>query len=194
MLKNNTISCNNETFIDSSYNGISLLRHEEDGYINASRLCRERGKEFTKFIRLKEWNEIIAIFDKTPSRHIWQAPIYQLSSEYTVETRGYYIHPKLTNFVAYWCDIEYAFKVAEIMDLIDEEGKQKNQSIDDKISEMQKENEELKQINSELTVENSNLRSRAVPDHYQYKFTYLIYHSPKDDTDWQYGVLAALVA
>jgi hypothetical protein len=107
--------------------------------------------------------------------------------------KGWYIHPKLVHFVAEYCSIRYAFKVAEIMDLINEKNQLLNKTLEDTISEMRKENEELKQSNSELAVENSNLRSRAVPDHYQYKFTYLIYHSPKDDTDWQYGVLAALL-
>jgi hypothetical protein len=63
MLKNNTISCNNETFIDSSYNELSILRHEEDGYVNASQLCRQEGKRIKDFFKSRKYEEIFVEFN-----------------------------------------------------------------------------------------------------------------------------------
>ncbi|KAA6381537.1 MAG: hypothetical protein EZS28_022934 [Streblomastix strix] len=42
------------------------------------------------------------------------------NSKYSVEHRGYYVHPKLINYIAIWASPKYASTVSEIMDAINE--------------------------------------------------------------------------
>ena len=42
------ISCNNETFTRGTYNGISIIRRDSDGFINATDMCKQFNKRFKK--------------------------------------------------------------------------------------------------------------------------------------------------
>jgi hypothetical protein len=200
MLKNNTISCNNETFIENTFHEISLIRHEEDGYINATKLCEKGGKKLFNLTNTKRWAEIIEKMKQNVLHGITCNMIYDLFEGFPHNLQGTYIHPKLVHFVAEYVSIDYAFKVAEIMDLIDEKNHLLNKTLEDTICEMKKENEEIKKELDEwkqgyeeesmkniiMGKEISNLRTRAVPDNCQYKFVYLIY--PKKESDYCYTI------
>ena len=116
-MENTTIKCNGETFTRSDYNGISILIRDADGYVNATKLCNNYGKEFRQYKRYDEWKEIIEEFEGSGnSRH----PYYELKNGYIGELTGTYIHPDLIHFVAHWCSVKYAFKVAAIMNKLNE--------------------------------------------------------------------------
>jgi hypothetical protein len=200
MLKNNTISCNNETFIENTFHEMSIIKHERDGYINATKLCEQGGKRFKKLAETEKWGKIVELFEKTILDPCAARMVYTIFEGFPLNLAGTYIHPKLIHFVAEYVSIEYAVKVAEIMDLIDEKNHLLNKTLEDTISEMKKENEEIKKELDEwkqgyeeesmkniiMSKENSNLRSRAVPDNCQYKFVYLIY--PKKESDYCYTI------
>ena len=46
--------------------------------------------------------------------------MYELRDGFNSETTGTYIHPRLVNYVAQWCDVKYSILVSMIMDKINE--------------------------------------------------------------------------
>ena len=55
---------NNEYFVKSSYNGISVIIREKDGYINATSLCNQFGKRLKKLFENQSWKEYLQLFMK----------------------------------------------------------------------------------------------------------------------------------
>ena len=114
---------NNEDFLIGKYNGVEILYRASDKFINVSRLCINGGRCFKTFKRGDRWRKIIEYwskqYNKSGERFCSAVPIYELKGKYD-RSRGQYVHPKLIDFVADWISIEYSFKVAEIMDLINE--------------------------------------------------------------------------
>ena len=53
--------------------------------------------------------------------------------------RGTYAHPLLVNYVCEWCSLEYAYKVAKIMNTINDELYLRNINLQTKIDEMKDE-------------------------------------------------------
>ena len=106
-----------------SYNGVSIVYRTSDKYVNASRLCSDGKRDFRTFKRSDKWRRIIEYWNQQYSESCVQNctdAFYELMKGYPNEYRGQYVHPNLVHFVAEWISIEYAFKVAEIMNLINE--------------------------------------------------------------------------
>jgi FtsZ-binding cell division protein ZapB len=200
MVERNPIKYKDESFTENTFNSISVLRHEGDNYINASRLCEQGGKSLFNFVKTTNWKQIVESSRKILSTPVGVDVVYDISSDFPNELRGKYVHPDLVHFVAEYVSTEYALKVAHIMRLINEKNKLTGQTINDTVNGMQKEIDDWKEkygdleqktmmIEEENTMirqENSNLRSRAVPDHFQFKFTYLVY--PYKETDRSYKI------
>ena len=111
-----TLTTNNgETFTRGTYNGISILIRDKDGYINASKLGNN-WKPSRHFIQSERFKQICQYWTK---RNQSKSPQYTLN-EAPNGYRGVYIHPDLIHFVAEWVDIEYAFIVSDIMNSINE--------------------------------------------------------------------------
>ena len=106
-----------ETFIIIQYNGISIIQKENDKYVNASKIGNDNKKQTRKYISSKTFQQIC---DKFKSKYPQIEPYYILRKGYSDSYFGIYVHPKLIHFICYWADIDYAFTVAEIMDLINE--------------------------------------------------------------------------
>ena len=122
MMNNNintkTITANNETFTYTDYNGISILVRDKDGYVNGTKMAKDNKKQ--KFARFID-SEKVAKFARFRGLDKNVLPLfYELKDGYTFEITGTYINPKLLNYVAEWINIEYAAKVANLMDLMNE--------------------------------------------------------------------------
>lgn len=122
-------------FETTEYNGIGVVRHKTSGYYNASKVCRDNKKLFKDWFRNKRTQELLDKRAKQLHLEIEEssgenstAPkclIFEVKNiENTVANLcGYYIHPKLMNEICMWADIDYALKVDEIMDLINEKSR-----------------------------------------------------------------------
>lgn len=145
-----------ERFYDDHYNDIRIIVREKDGYINATRIATDNGKQknFSRFIDSSRWNDIVSTFRKQYlESEVLVDPMYILHStipDSHKDARGTYIHPKLIHFVAEWVSLEYAFKVAHIMDLLNEELHNRTITLEQKISELERE------------IENANTGKRVV--------------------------------
>ena len=135
-----------EKFVNGSYNGISILIREKDGYVNATKLCNQFRKEFRHIKRNQSWHEFYNEFvkeyvgrDKNPDL------IYELKKGFSNDYSGIYVHPKLINTISFWVNPKYAVYVSKIMDLINERNQIENNSLDDTIKQLQEENSKLKE-------------------------------------------------
>ena len=93
-----TITENNEEFIQSTYNGISVYQRKKDGFINVTKLCFDGGRDFRTFKRSKRWNEIIQYYLKFEAVQNC-TPIYELRKSYNL-MQGQFLIPDLVHFVA----------------------------------------------------------------------------------------------
>ena len=60
------------------------------------------------------------------------------------DLQGWWIHPKLVHHLAEWANLDYAWKVSEIMDLINERIHLLNTSLQEEIDTLKQENQTLK--------------------------------------------------
>ena len=109
-----------ETFTRGTFNGISVMIRDNDGYINASKLGND-SKRSRDYIRSERFNQICQYWTKNRSArnhaHPNSLPKYTLTNVEN-DFKGVYVHPDLIHFVAEWVDIEYSFTVADIMNSI----------------------------------------------------------------------------
>lgn len=92
---------------------LTVVVQEEDGYINATKLCRDGGK------RLEHWTGNKAsggLIDA--ASELTGIPVSSLSSKVSRGPRstwGTYYHPKLIVHIACWCSTQYAMLVSDIV-------------------------------------------------------------------------------
>ena len=143
-VQNQKILCNNETFTLSSYNGFKIIIRDSDGFINASDVVKQINKQEKLTKQIKTLFKSIQYQDfenylKTilPGKELK----YNLQNNVNNVLRGSYVHPKIINFVCFWCSPSYALLVGEIMDSINEQ----NTTVMNKlIKDLQDENNKLK--------------------------------------------------
>ena len=143
-VQNQKILYKNETFTISTYNGFKIIIRDSDGFINASNVVKQiNDKEKTKK-QIKTLFKSVQFQDfenylKTilPGKELK----YNLLNDVSKYLRGSYVHPKIINFVCFWCSPTYALLVGEIMDSINEQ----NTTVMNKlIQDLQDENNKLK--------------------------------------------------
>jgi hypothetical protein len=111
----------NDTFTTGTFNGISEIQRDKDGFINATAMCKQFGKRFRKIFENHAWQAYLDEFKTEYGvRRNLGEPIYELLKGYSNELRGTYVHPKLINYIAIWASPKYAIHVGMIMDTINE--------------------------------------------------------------------------
>ena len=156
-----------ERFIQTTWNGISVLKHERTGYYSASDACSIHHKRFEHWLEnkstkeyLEQVSELIQIPIKVmeagiPASRNVNGLLYHIASGRVGgidivtanKISGYYIHPDLFHDVCYWANKLYAFKVSRLMNLINERNKLTNQTLEQTIEKLTAENEALKAKN-----------------------------------------------
>ena len=166
-----TITSNNETFTIGTYNGIKVIIHDSDGYVNGNSITKQFGKDFYRINEHRGWGEF---YDEM--KHVLGSSdfrgtmIYEIRKGHTNEVRGQYVHPKLVNYIAMWASPRYAVYVSEIMDTINDYTHAANTTFDaakdelitqyqSRIDELQKRNQELQQQNMTLETTQEALSS-----------------------------------
>ena len=109
-----------------------------------------------------------------------------LSTEFN-ELRGTYVHPELIHFIAEWVSLEYAFKVAKIMNMINERqhALQLEAEVNYKeiINKLSQEIEDNKNKINNLTIKLNNHVSRSVPENTDKDYKFMIYIDDAYDSD-----------
>lgn len=108
-----------------TYNGISVKFETNTGYFNATQMCSSNKRVWRHYKKSQSWKHKTEAFNQFYGNNasVRNRPHGKISFEpenVANEWRGEYVHPKLIHFVAEWCSDEYAFKVAELMDSIND--------------------------------------------------------------------------
>lgn len=143
-VQNQQITSNNETFTQGVYNGFKIIIRNSDGYINASDVVKQINNRENTTKQIKTLFKSVQYQDfENRLRNILQGKIlkYNLINNVNNNLRGSYVHPKLINFVCFWCSPSYALFVSEIMDSINE---QNTTEMNKRIKDLQDENNKLK--------------------------------------------------
>ena len=144
------ILCNNETFTLSTYNGFKIIIRDLDGYINASDVVKQISKQEKTVKQIKTLFKSVQYqdFEKTLKNILPNKELkYNLQNNVNNILRGSYVHPKIINFVCFWCSPSYALLVGEIMDSINEQ----NTTV-------------MNKLIKDLQDENNKLKSQIIPD------------------------------
>ena len=155
----------NETFTETTYMEISVIV-DSNGYYQASKICKDNNKEFKYWKRLERTVEILNKYSellKFPiegrgedfTRRPIRCLLYKRSGKYH-QFQGWYIHFKLVNDLCMWCDIDYAIKVNEIIDMYNEELHLRNITLEDKMKEM---NNELEKYRNEIQNKDNTIKA-----------------------------------
>lgn len=118
------ITCNEETYTRGTYNGISVIIHDTDGFINATDMCKQFNKRFAKINENHSWqayyqaflNEYYALRKMGgQGKQAMYLVNKGIPTKYN-ELRGTYVDPRLINYIAIWASPQYAISVGKIMD------------------------------------------------------------------------------
>lgn len=156
-VQNQKILCNNETFTLSSYNGFKIIIRDYDGYINASDVVKQINKQekLTKQIKTLFKSVQYQDFENSLKNILPNKNLnYNLKKEVKNNLRGSYVHPKIINFVCFWCSPKYALLVGEIMDSINEQ----NTTVMNKLIQ------DLQALTLKQQEENNKLKTQAIQD------------------------------
>lgn len=143
-VQNHQIASNNETFTQSVYNGFKIIIRNSDGYINASNVVKQINDRENTAKQIKTLFKSVQYQDfENRLRNILPGINlkYNLINNVNNNLRGSYVHPKLINFICFWCSPSYALIVSEIMDSINEQNTTRMNQI---IQDLRNENNELK--------------------------------------------------
>lgn len=143
-VQNQQITSNNETFTQGVYNGFKIIIRNSDGYINASDVVKQINNRENTTKQIKTLFKSVQYQDFENRLKTILPGInlkYNLINDVNNNLRGSYVHPKLINFVCFWCSPSYALLVSEIMDSINE---QNTTEMNKRIKDLQDKNNELK--------------------------------------------------
>jgi hypothetical protein len=103
-----------EEYAYGKYGDFNVMIRKSDGYINATKLCKNAGK------RMSNWYSNLA--NRKLIQEILDLGLDKITTHlmYTITTgklltRGTYVHPDLILAIALWCSTEYYIKVSTIM-------------------------------------------------------------------------------
>lgn len=110
------ITSNDETFTCGTYNGISVIIRDKDGFINATDMCKYQfDKKFEKIYENYSWQQYLKQFKAKYYANQDKEPLYRLK-HHEDEVRGTYVDPRLINYIAIWASPNYASYVCETFD------------------------------------------------------------------------------
>ena len=102
----------NDDYGYGKYGGFEVILNKKTGYINATKLCKDGGKELSEWKRFNHSKKFIDYLSSLgyPKELI----VKNMSGDYI--TRGTYVHPKLIPHIASWVSPEFALKVSDIVE------------------------------------------------------------------------------
>ncbi|KAA6369062.1 MAG: hypothetical protein EZS28_035412 [Streblomastix strix] len=182
-----TILQNDEQFINASYNGMTILVRQSDGYINATQFCEQYNKRFRRLLITDHWKDYIKaetdelieqsqniqITDekKPASKKAGSLVMYIIDKGYANDLKGYYVHPRLINYIAICISPKYTVTVRKIMDSINENSQQTHTTFEANTSRL------VEQLQREITDYDNTIQQmtpRLVPQDKQYDYIYSV--------------------
>jgi hypothetical protein len=88
------------------YNGIEIPMRPNDGYINATKMCKAGGKEWTNFRQLKSTNEYLEALESVLGIPRTEITVSVQGGD--PRRQGTWVHPRLASRLAQWISPEFA--------------------------------------------------------------------------------------
>ena len=104
----------NNVYSKAKYAGFDVTMNMENGYINATKLCSDGGKQMKNWLRNDGNKELVEFFENSHTLIIEPMTIIVTGGQNTL-LRGTYVHPKLIPHIASWVSPAFAYKVSEIV-------------------------------------------------------------------------------
>lgn len=139
------------------------------GYINATKLCKLKGKMMKNWFGTDTSKNLIKSFEKALSEETDNELVLKNINHGNLELRGSYVHPSLIPHIASWASTDFAFKVSTIVQqfaiskIIEEKNliiNKKDKSIDQlnkKVNKLLSKQDELLDKNDELLEQNKSM-------------------------------------
>ena len=150
-IRNIIIETIDNKYSRAKFGPFEVLMMSDNGYVNATKLCKGAGKEFTEWRRSKAAKEYMSYLSTSLGFSRDELIITDTGRN---SIRGAYVHPDLIITIAQWCSPEYSHKVTKVMheyhskQAIEEKdaiiGK-KDDKIDELMKLMKKQRKEQKQ-------------------------------------------------
>lgn len=172
----------NENFSYGNYGGIKVILMNDNGYLNATKLCTLAKKHLYHWVATVNAKELISEVEKEINffndvhRSTLESNVEREPHEITLgsqgikkeviivdssfgECRGTYVHPLLVPHIASWCCPKFAIYVSKIANhFIIREYQTVIHQKDDKIDDLQRTLNEMKAQNDELLEESKHAR------------------------------------
>ncbi|KAA6375480.1 MAG: hypothetical protein EZS28_028993 [Streblomastix strix] len=179
-----TVIQKNEQFVNASYNGMTILVRQSDGYINVSQIYYQYSKQFRSLIKQDRWKDYIKaeIDEGQPDKNLSGPLMYSIDKGYANDFKGYYVHPILINYIAIWISPKYAVTVRKIMVSINENSQQTHTTFEANTSRLI---EQLQRENTDYSNTIQQMVPRLVPQDKQYDYIYSV-ELINEDIDGRY--------
>ena len=106
----------NDVYSKAKYAGFDVIMNMETGYINATKLCADGGKQMKNWIRNDCNKELIEYFDKITDGSNLSRHKYEVRNGTKCNNiNGTYVHPDLIPHIASWVSPAFAYKVSKIV-------------------------------------------------------------------------------
>jgi len=133
------------------FGNFKIIIDKSTGYFNASRLCKDGGRNFKNWKRNKNTVELIDYYSKKPGAHIRASEIlYLISGGNNLIIRGSYVFSELILNIACWISPDFYNKVYTIVS---------DYFIND-FQQFQKDNHLLYLRNQEIQIQMHNIKTR----------------------------------
>ena len=104
----------NYQYYKTKYGCFDVIMDITIGYINATKLCTDGGKDVKDWFRNESNKELILYFENNYQSKI--TPMTKtLTGSKNTDLIGTYVHPKLIIHIASWVSPAFAWKVSEIV-------------------------------------------------------------------------------
>ena len=95
------------------FNGIDIRQLSDDGYVNATAMCRATGKKFYDYARLKTTQKYLEALSSVAG--IPATDLARSVQGGDPKFQGTWVHPKVAIHLAQWCSPEFAVFVTELV-------------------------------------------------------------------------------
>jgi hypothetical protein len=105
-----------DTHSKALYGDFTVTMNTTNGYINATKLCADGGKEMKHWLENKGNKEMVKCFGELIIRSVGiPTDLLIIVNTGINETRGTYVHPDLIPHIASWVSPAFAYKVSKIV-------------------------------------------------------------------------------
>lgn len=104
----------NDKFARSKVGNCEVIIMKKNGYVNATKLCKEFGKKFANWYIIMTTKELIKVLEEDSNKKV----MIQITtgSRYETHLRGTYVHPLLVTNIANWISPIFALKISKWVD------------------------------------------------------------------------------